>query len=699
LANFKALSIPINKHSKYPIKQQQSQQIPLVRDSDAMVRAPQKGAPLGTRNCNVMPRYDKQNVSNVASRPTLPTLGAAAKTSNKTPLTPRVAGSNPLLASTPLARRGARLEPSVTPTVSSQSAFDISTPVSAFLNSNITPRSSSRKSRVDSTNTTPTHTPSGTPTPDPLPVACDYGANQGFTGFDSGPKRSTISFNSTLSEVESQRDILLGESDTKFFYASDAKSPTQASRRQAQQHKNPFFFYANGDSIPPPISSSGSTIGSAVESSIVEERNQPKFFHANGNPDLWPQPSHSFSSQSSNVSTTSHFSSPRLVAQTPAASLSSLQRPKSPPKPSQNIPPSSLKNVTTIHPSPLPIPSTGHSALEILPKNRASNEIPRKASSHEKSASVGTLDISPSTKRVSVATPVTPPSPLSPSNFAPAHLASTPEGSLSGGDNGESLQEEIKSPVKIGHSLKHLNELAANARRERKVLDLEITNSSLAAINRTLEREIRKQTAELRRYRRLSRSGRLSINTAVSIRTSNGTLSAADEADSTRLSDMSEGDEDYESSEDSVDDSSLSPTAIAESDARHREKDEKRLMLDLSKHQQLLIDSQKMNQSLKRCLGWTEELIKEGKKALAFNVRVSDVRLGGRVLAPDEAEDDGDGALWKASIGVVDQASGTTLTSGWSGEGKDDRDSGIELDSDNVQSVKDCTKSPPEIRQ
>ena len=204
------------------------------------------------------------------------------------------------------------------------------------------------------------------------------------------------------------------------------------------------------------------------------------------------------------------------------------------------------------------------------------------------------------------------------------------------------MQGEIQSPVKAGHSLEHVNELAANARRERKVLDLEITNSSLAAINRTLEREMRKQSAELRRYRRLSRSGRLSI---ISNQSLNETPSIVDGLESTQLSDMSEGDED-ESSEESIDSSSLSSTAVAESDARHMKKDEKRLMLDLSKHQQLLVDSQKMNQSIKRCLDWTDELIREGKKALAYNVRVSDVHLGGRVLSSDEIEDDDDECLW-----------------------------------------------------
>ena len=46
-----------------------------------------------------------------------------------------------------------------------------------------------------------------------------------------------------------------------------------------------------------------------------------------------------------------------------------------------------------------------------------------------------------------------------------------------------------------------------------------------------------------------------------------------------------------------------------------------------------------MNQSLKRCLGWTEELIKEAKKALEYSVHVNDIQLGGRVLAPEEIAD------------------------------------------------------------
>jgi len=248
--------------------------------------------------------------------------------------------------------------------------------------------------------------------------------------------------------------------------------------------------------------------------------------------------------------------------------------------------------------------------------------------------------------------------------------------------------------------LEQLNELAANARRERKVLDLEITNSSLAAINRTLEREMRKQTAELRRYRRLSRSGRLSIATSASVRTSSGTISLLDGSQPS-LSDISdEEEEEEEESEDEEDESSeegsLSPSAMAESDLRHRKRDEKRLQLDLSKHQQLLIDSQKMNQSLKRCLGLTEDLIGEGKKALAYKVMVTDVSLGGRVLLPEEMEgaehvDDGEGmsemgkemlreARIAAASNAVEREISMAREMGAWGEDVGDRDSGIEVD-------------------
>jgi hypothetical protein len=85
---------------------------------------------------------------------------------------------------------------------------------------------------------------------------------------------------------------------------------------------------------------------------------------------------------------------------------------------------------------------------------------------------------------------------------------------------------------------------------------------------------------------------------------------------------------------------SASPSLMATRDARYGRKDEQQLQRDLSKHKELLIDSQKINQSIKRCLDWTEELIKEGRKALEYSIRPSDVVVPGpRVLNPADEEE------------------------------------------------------------
>lgn len=214
----------------------------------------------------------------------------------------------------------------------------------------------------------------------------------------------------------------------------------------------------------------------------------------------------------------------------------------------------------------------------------------------------------------------------------------------------ESMVSDLASPKSVSGN-DPLNELVANARRERKVQDLQITNASLEAINRTLERQLRKQTNELRRYKRLTRAGRLSsANTAPSSRNvSSSTTGDTPEGplNNLSLSDLSEEDSDLDaededlgselSESDSTGSAQTSPDGKAVREVRHRRRDEKRLQIDLSKHQQLLVDSQKMNQSLKRCLGWTEELISEGKRALAYQVRVSEVDAGGN-FAPDDGE-------------------------------------------------------------
>jgi hypothetical protein len=261
-----------------------------------------------------------------------------------------------------------------------------------------------------------------------------------------------------------------------------------------------------------------------------------------------------------------------------------------------------------------------------------------------------------------------------------------------------------------------LSHLVLSARRERKVQDLEITNASLEAINRTLERQMRKQSAELRRFRRLSRAGRLG-GSAV---TQGASLSAPDA--SAGLTDLSEKEEDvdpakqnqeYEEEEDEEDeeeeeedDDSLIDSELSNENAatnpkssdpqsktdlpsvKRQKRDERRLQLDLTRHQEVLLDSQKMNQSLKKCLDWTEVLIKEGQKALAYRVKITDVdSMPGRVLAASyydyggdtsQLEDDTVSTVSASHFGDDTISNIESEAETWPKEAHD-RDSGIEL--------------------
>jgi hypothetical protein len=162
--------------------------------------------------------------------------------------------------------------------------------------------------------------------------------------------------------------------------------------------------------------------------------------------------------------------------------------------------------------------------------------------------------------------------------------------------------------------------------------------------------------------------------------------------------DDEEGDEEFEDllslddESDSEDDGSL---GSGSADARQQDrlaKDEKRLRVDLERHKELLVQSQSMNQSLKRCMYATEDMIREGKRALEYHVRVSDVKLGGRILS---GHDDDEEIEVEVEEGAVDADSGMANAKGlldvWKGvggpmskmegseHGSGDRDSGVEV--------------------
>jgi len=214
-----------------------------------------------------------------------------------------------------------------------------------------------------------------------------------------------------------------------------------------------------------------------------------------------------------------------------------------------------------------------------------------------------------------------------------------------------------------------VQDFAVEARRERKVLDLEISNSSLLAINRSLEREMKKQKLELRQYRRLSRAGRFSsIHDVRNDSHDDGKDSrSSQDVDTKRargrvsspfqevVGDMrSEYSDDYDE----------------ESDDEIIQDEDERIIADLKKHRELLLDTACMNQSIQKCLTWTEDLIKDGKKALytptsdLFSFKDIDYEEGDREGEKrKEFEHNNDGIL------VYDS----------SGNNNSNRDSGVEI--------------------
>lgn len=618
-----------------------------------------------SRNVKVTMPYDTRSPNPNGGRPQMPTLSAgAARGMNKPTIAPKLAtkASAPTLAAnahTPLAKRiqrpaTANLSTPVPLRGTSQLEDD---PNGLLGLNNITPRSGKRQSRVDSASSTP----NGTPIPD-RHEGWDRDSSVAGAASPVGYESNTtampaLTFSPMSSDLQLQpKPETLNDLDSKFFHASDVRSTQQTAPGPAPIKptlaRAPTFFYAVRNKID-----SKPNTPASVTSVPLQKPSQDnlagKFVYANGTPDLKPSPPTSATSRPSSVlSMASRAPTSRPLSSSQTSAQSAAQRPVSPVKLAQQPHVSFQRNekkpslVTNRTHANLP-PQLGPPPA--LRRTSTGTSLSRGGHSRQSSLTIGEVEL----KTGFIPSGPSSPLPLASPHHQPLTFASILQAADDFGEDesvtsADNSRSEIQSPTRFSHPVEPLSDLVANARRERKVQDLQITNASLEAINRTLERQLRKQTAELRRYKRLSRAGRLSmVSSVVPSRVVSESHSTGGDIEGLALSDLDEEDSSEEFEEDdsfSDTDSaseSLSPSLMAERDAKHRKKDEKRLQLDLSKHQELLIDSQKINQSIKRCMDWTEELIKEGKKALEYSVRVSDVEIPRpRVLAPRDEEED-----------------------------------------------------------
>ncbi|KAL4882424.1 hypothetical protein BJY04DRAFT_187049 [Aspergillus karnatakaensis] len=544
--------------------------------------------------------FDKQNNGHIA-KPFTPTLSASFSRGSKAPLTPKLANPTTVRA---------RLAPDHPASTPARQGTEPS-----YLNANITPRSGSRSTRRDGPILSPASTPVHSPQSSFVQPSQANGLNTRVYRADRSPvrlgpklepsrtaraKTLTADLN-TVSRPYSSSE--LSAASPMFFHASDARSVSGSSdadtrsRVSVKSASPATFIYANGQE----------------ESQGTTDENTRRRSSGLSRPTIATKPAAS-----------PRLKSPKLGAASPRVSDSIPS--------SQSLPhlEDSPEIRSPMHSPPLstvrPVPIISHTKSSSLDTGRSTPlRETYKESLRPSPIIVSTMDSQVEDGNVADVIPA-----LRPRIFSNGSTTSIDSYTQ------DSQHDGLQSPVKSEHASSSGPVLSA--RVERKILDLEISNSSLLAINKTLEREMRKQNAELRRFRRLSRSGRLSVAPSRSV---SGTLSIPSEIDedSENSSNQSHDDMSELSDEESMlDESSLGPGSTTGEDSQQRNNDEKRFLIDLAKHQELLADSQKMNQSLKRCLGWTEELIKEAKKALEYNVHVSDVQLGGRVLT-DEYQD------------------------------------------------------------
>ncbi|KAK4547165.1 hypothetical protein LTR36_001386 [Oleoguttula mirabilis] len=644
--------------------------------------------------------------STTTGRPLKPTLASTRLA--RTPLTPRVAGNAPsstrsAVLKTPSTARSEA--PTVTPRVKQESGLG----KDALTIGNVTPRSSARTSRAGSA--TPTLPEEDTPSA-PRPrstigtasVTAERNATVGGPGIgssvrvqskarvtrprsvvsDGGPGRARspplVRSPGVIDLSRPAKDESIG---SRFFHASDVRK-TELAPRKLEPKRAGAFFHADGQqeqpkTLPP-------RTASPVLSAVSEKRSSGPWIRADGasNPSRSPP---MLSPALSSLSSTSPF----------FAATTGQQKSRSPSPSKDNIHLSYRKGASQIFGTrPSPRASVEIHSYDPAKEGRGSLGPSPSSTPHKKSPSLSSIDSGNShqSRRRSATTLDATPSPLVQEvKSATMPRVSKPIPSI---DTSLDPPDIRPAPEWALSPTKSISELASDARRERKVLDLEISNSSLLAINSSLEREVRRQKTELKRFRRLSRAGRFSYNpNERAARLSEGlsTLGEEDVPDAdysvfgppSGFTDVYDDFSDDESESVTSSGEPLSPSAQVDRLA----KDEKRLRVDLEKHKELLVQSQMMNQSIKRCMFATEEMIKDGKKALQYHVRISDVKMGGRILTgheDDEEDREGEIEIEDETLRGDDAAEDFLKT--WQGVGRPvfegsegtDRDSGIEVD-------------------
>lgn len=507
----------------------------------------------------------------------------------------------------------------------------------ATISPNVTPRSNARRGRPG--------TSSGQSTPDTTPLATPANSRPASMVTPSLQSRNLPARPSLVrSPTEGSRDI-----SSQFFLASEG--PVRRSRSPGELRPVAGFVYANGkeEALAAPDTcrresrrtsrSSGPRAGPS-ETSFSRRRMSSRSPSNAGHTRPKTQGSTAAFVKSPNAGPILSPPSSAPIGSASAFSPPSLQPPSAVPRtspphganesssqlrdsPDLRILSRTVRGAATRSKSPLKKFDVGSLTSPSQPGRASTTDTYRspqppadRRPSHAKSQSSGSGgiidDTNPDANKAMPALPglASPFSPLSPTR---------PLVPTTG-----SLYSVPTSPTKMESS--EVTSAIADARRERKVLDLEISNNSLLAFNRSLEKEIRKLKSEVRRHRRVTSSNHFSELPVFS---------------KTSSEDAEDGFVDEESEDEPESDASDDASTLSEGQAAaQKARDERRLQKDFQKRKQLLDDSREMNSSIKRCLDATSTMIAEAKKALEQHAQADKEVIGMRVLHEEEVEEE-----------------------------------------------------------
>lgn len=165
------------------------------------------------------------------------------------------------------------------------------------------------------------------------------------------------------------------------------------------------------------------------------------------------------------------------------------------------------------------------------------------------------------------------------------------------------------------------------ARSDRKIMDLEISNTSLLKVNKYLEKKLRSQSKHIQQAKLLQKRDKILMFPRL------GELNSNEEPldlFSSSASDAEEDDDDDDEESSMTDDERVSPENQTREEKELSEKT-KLVEKKIQSHIEFLESSERVNKMIRNCIFISDALITQASQTLDYEVDPSEIKFGGQV--------------------------------------------------------------------